>query len=108
MPVSPFFGVFALTADVRNTVFPTTTGDDQPWPGTSTLHFTFWVFDHVSGNFASSASPFISGPRNPGHDAGGAVNDETTTDDDAARTARINEQRMRRDRTSGVRPGSNQ
>src|SRR6478735_8646787 len=77
MPVSPFFGVFALIAEVRNNVVPVTTGDDQPWPGTLTTHFTCSVFDHVSGSFASSASPLIPGPRKPGHATGGAdeIND---------------------------------
>src|SRR5262245_30833169 len=86
MPVSPFFGVFALTADVRKTVLAATTGDDQPWPGTSTTHFTCSVFDHVSGSFASSASPFISGPRNPGHDVSGA--DDNDVDVTAMTTSR--------------------
>src|ERR1051326_8711437 len=44
-----------LMADVRNRVLPATIGDDQPRPGTSMTHLTFFVFDHVSGSFASSA-----------------------------------------------------
>src|ERR1051326_6573046 len=74
-----------LMADVRNRVLPATIGDDQPRPGTSMTHLTFFVFDHVSGSFASSASPLMSGPRNPGQAAGGAEERDT----EAARAAAI-------------------
>jgi hypothetical protein len=36
-------------ADVRNTLLPQTTGDDQPTPGMSVTHSTFSVVDQVEG-----------------------------------------------------------
>ena len=58
-----------LAAVVRKTALPTTTGDDQPEPGTSTLHSTFSVVDHRTGNRSSSETGMPAGPRKPGHRA---------------------------------------
>ena len=56
-----------LAAVVRKTVSPATIGDDQPEPGTSTLHSTFSVVDHRTGNRSSSETGMPAGPRKPGH-----------------------------------------
>src|SRR4249919_3172409 len=79
-----------LIADVTNTVFPATTGDDQPRPGTSIAHLTFVVFDHRSGSRAAMARPSMPGPRNPGHSGGGASAATVTTANPAPRAWRAN------------------
>ena|SRR6187399_2562899 len=79
MPGDGCLNGLPVMADVRNTVDPATIGEDQPRPGTSMAHFTCSVFDQVSGNFASGASPLMPGPRKPGHEAG-AIEDNDPTD----------------------------
>ena len=80
MPGDGYLNGLPLIADVRNTVVPATTGDDQPRPGTSIAQVTCSRFDHESGNVAPGANPLMPGPRNPGHDAGaaGAAEDSET------------------------------
>lgn len=77
----PSFGVFNLcprhnaafgsvswssfTIVVRNTLSPTTTGDEHPRPGISVTHFTFWVLLHLLGRRRSSwDTSSVFGPRN--------------------------------------------
>jgi hypothetical protein len=43
-----------------------TTGVAEPWPGTSTFHFTFFFSLHSLGGSLLGATPVSSGPRHCG------------------------------------------
>src|SRR4051812_6385486 len=45
---------------------PTMTGDDQPLPGISCFHVTFFVVSHSTGNLPDGTTPCPVGPRNSG------------------------------------------
>jgi hypothetical protein len=50
-------------AVVRNTLSPQTIGEDEPRPGISTFHRTFFVSLHSVGGFAVREIPLAKGPR---------------------------------------------
>src|SRR3954466_9547956 len=56
-----------LTAVVTITWSPQTIGEDQPRPGTSALHPTLMVVDHLSGRLSIAETARPAGPRNCGH-----------------------------------------
>src|SRR5687768_16381289 len=58
--------------DVTKMRWRSTTGDDQPAPGTACFHMTFFLFDHSIGRFFSVECPWPVGPRNSGHSAADA------------------------------------
>ena len=41
-------------------------GEDQPTPGTSVTHSTFWEVDQSSGSLGLLETGMDPGPRNPG------------------------------------------
>src|SRR5687767_4967551 len=59
--------------DVTKMRLRSTTGDDQPAPGTACFHMTFFLFDHSRGRFFSVECPWPVGPRNSGHSAADAI-----------------------------------
>src|SRR5262245_31530014 len=67
MPVDGCLNAPGLTVDVTITRSPHTFGDDQPRPGTPTLHATFFSADQLTGRLSMSATPRPDAPRNCGH-----------------------------------------
>jgi hypothetical protein len=60
-----------LVAVVRKTLPSAMMGDDQPRPGTSVFHSTFWVVDQWRGRWSLVEVGTAAGPRKPGQ--GGSV-----------------------------------
>src|SRR6185295_15985273 len=66
MPVDGCLNAPGLTVEVTITRSRHTIGDDQPRPGTSTFHATFFSADHRIGRLSISATPRPDAPRNRG------------------------------------------
>src|SRR6185295_1541469 len=101
MPADGCLNAPGLTVDVTITRSRQTIGDDQPRPGTSIFHATFFRDDQLIGRLSISATPRPDAPRNCGQIASaGAVGAAATTDvrsSTLAITTRIREVYTRRE-----------
>src|SRR5262245_13155628 len=68
----PGFRCLSDTAVVTNTLSPTTTGLDQPYPGKETFQATFLPFPHSAGRFVWELTAVPPGPRKPVQSASAA------------------------------------
>jgi hypothetical protein len=68
---------------------PHTTGDDEPRPGISTFHFTFFDSLHSVGGSAWRDTPVACGPRHCGQNFSASVSTDHPESTESASSRRI-------------------